>query len=82
MSTYPVINLVLATTVSLGLLIFIVPTFDKMFKDMGAELPGLTEFMLTLSRFVTSIQFFIYTPIVIFFIIFMFNKYYKSKSTN
>ncbi len=77
---YPVIILVLAVTVSLALLIFIVPTFDKMFKDMGAELPGLTEFMLTLSRIVTSIQFFLFTPIIIFFIILLYNKYYKSSS--
>ena len=78
--TYPVIILVLALTVSLGLLIFIVPTFDKMFKDMGAELPGLTEFMLTLSRIVTSFEFFIFTPIIIIFIAYVFNKYYESKS--
>ena len=78
--TYPVIILVLAVTVSLGLLIFIVPTFDKMFKDMGAELPGLTEFMLTLSRIVTSFQFFIFTPIIIILIGYVFNKYYESKS--
>ena len=78
--TYPVIILVLAITVSLGLLIFIVPTFDKMFKDMGAELPGLTEFMLTLSRLVTSVQFFIFTPILIFFIGYIFKKYYETKS--
>ena len=78
--TYPVIILVLAVTVSLGLLIFIVPTFDKMFKDMGAELPGLTEFMLTLSRIVTSFEFFIFTPIIIILIGYVFNKYYESKS--
>ena len=78
--TYPVIILVLAVTVSLGLLIFIVPTFDKMFKDMGAELPGLTEFMLTLSRIVTSFQFFIFTPIIIILIGYLFKKYYESKS--
>tara|TARA_Y100001968_G_scaffold333866_1_gene400317 strand:- start:6654 stop:7796 length:1143 start_codon:yes stop_codon:yes gene_type:complete len=78
--TYPVIILVLAITVSLGLLIFIVPTFDKMFKDMGAELPSLTEFMLTLSRIVTSLQFFIVTPIVIFIIGFIFNKFYETRS--
>ena len=78
--TYPVIILVLALTVSLGLLIFIVPTFDKMFKDMGAELPGLTEFMLKLSRIVTSFEFFIFTPIIIIFIAYVFNKYYESKS--
>tara|TARA_E500000331_G_scaffold166859_1_gene161543 strand:- start:125 stop:1264 length:1140 start_codon:yes stop_codon:yes gene_type:complete len=78
--TYPVIILVLAISVSLGLLIFIVPTFDKMFKDMGAELPGLTEFMLTLSRLVTSLQFFIFTPILIFLAAFIFKKYYETKS--
>ena len=78
--TYPVIILVLAVTVSLGLLIFIVPTFDKMFKDMGAELPGLTEFMLTLSRIVTSFEFFIFTPIIIILLGYVFNKYYESKS--
>ena len=78
--TYPVIILVLAVTVSLGLLIFIVPTFDKMFKDMGAELPGLTEFMLTLSRIVTSFQFFIFTPLIIIFLSYVFNKYYETRS--
>ena len=78
--TYPVIILVLAITVSLALLIFIVPTFDKMFKDMGAELPALTEFMLTLSRIVTSIQFFIFTPILVIVIGYIFKKYYETKS--
>ena len=76
--TYPVIILVLAISVSLGLLIFIVPTFDKMFKDMGAELPALTEFMLTLSRIVTSLQFFIFTPIIIIVVGYLFGKYYKT----
>ena len=54
---YPIAVLVLAVTISLALLIFIVPTFDEMFKGMGAELPALTRFMLTLSLFVTSISF-------------------------
>ena len=78
--TYPVIILVLAITVSLGLLIFIVPTFDQMFKDMGAELPALTEFMLTLSRIVTSWQFVVYTPIGLILIGYIFKKYYATKS--
>ena len=47
---YPVILLVLALTVSLGLLIFIVPTFEKLFNDLGADLPALTQIMLDLSR--------------------------------
>ena len=77
---YPVIILTLAVTVSLALLIFIVPTFDKMFKDMGAQLPALTEFMLTLSRIVTSFEFVIFSPIIITIIMFIFGKYYGTKS--
>ena len=47
---YPVIVLLLATTVSLGLLIFIVPRFKTMFDGMGAELPGLTSFLLSYQK--------------------------------
>ena len=77
---YPIIILVLAISVSLGLLIFIVPTFDKMFTDMGAELPAITKFMLVLSGMVTSFQFLIFTPIIIFLSLYLFNNYYKSRS--
>ena len=77
---YPVLILFLATTISLGLLILVVPKFDKMFNDLGADLPGLTKFMLTLSQFVTSFSFFILAPISIFFIITIFTKYYQTRS--
>ncbi len=76
---YPVIILVLATTVSLGLLIFIVPKFEEMFKGFGADLPGLTKFMLTLSRFVTSPYFAIFAPITIFLGLYLFKQYYKTE---
>lgn len=77
---YPVIILVLAVTVSLALLIFIVPKFDKMFKSMGAELPGLTKFMLTLSGIVTSPQSMLIVLGFITLAIYIFNMYYKSKN--
>ena len=70
---YPVAILVLAVTISLALLIFIVPTFDEMFKSMGAELPALTSFMLVLSRVVTSLQFIIISPILVFIGFYLFN---------
>ena len=63
---YPVAILVLAVSVSLGLLIFIVPKFETMFADMGAELPGITNFMLTLSRIVTTWSFAIIAPLTLF----------------
>ena len=77
---YPVIILVLASTVSLGLLIFIVPKFEEMFKGFGADLPGLTKFMLSLSRFVTSPYFAIGAPIVFFIGGYLYRKYYETKS--
>ena len=77
---YPVAVLVLAVTISLALLIFIVPTFDEMFASMGAELPALTGFMLTLSRVVTSINFALGAPIIIFILIYLFRTNYSSQS--
>ncbi|WP_341881370.1 type II secretion system F family protein [Synechococcus sp. UW140] len=63
---YPVIVLVIALGVGLGLLIGIVPRFAVMFKDLGAELPAITKFMLGLSGFVTSPTAALGTPLVIF----------------
>ena len=75
---YPVIVLLLATTVSLGLLIFIVPRFKTMFDGMGAELPALTSFLLELSKAITTLEFAIGAPITLVLIIFAFNRYYST----
>ena len=71
---YPVLILVLAIAVSLGLLIGIVPQFESLFSGMGAKLPALTMFMLTLSRIVTSWSFAIGAPIVLFSAFYLFNN--------
>ena len=76
---YPALVLLLAVSVSLGLLIFIVPKFKEMFDSMGAELPALTSFMLNLSNFVTSITFAVGAPLAIFVGIYLFRGYYQSQ---
>ena len=76
---YPALVLLLAVSVSLGLLIFIVPKFKTMFDSMGADLPALTSFMLNLSNFVTSPTFLIGAPLIIFLSLYLFSKYYSSK---
>ena len=76
---YPVIVLLLATTVSLGLLIFIVPRFKTMFDGMGAELPALTSFLLELSKAITTLEFAIGAPVTIIIIMVAFNRYYSTK---
>ena len=76
---YPIIILVLAVSVSLGLLIFIVPKFEEMFKGFGAELPGLTKFMLLLSRIVTTPYFLLGAPVGVILFLFLFEKYYQTR---
>ena len=75
---YPVIVLILATTVSLGLLIFIVPRFKTMFDGMNAELPALTSFLLELSKIITTYQFAIGAPLMLTVIVIAFNRYYNT----
>ena len=75
---YPVLILVLAIAVSLGLLIGIVPQFETLFSGMGAKLPALTAFMLTLSRLVTSWNFAIGAPIAVFACFYAFKLSYSS----
>ncbi len=58
--TYPITVLVVAVVVSAILLIFVVPTFAKMFASFGAELPAFTQFVVGLSNgLVNNVWFFI-----------------------
>ena len=51
---YPSVVAVVATGVTIGMLVFIVPTFAKMFGGVGAELPAPTQIVLNLSNFLKS----------------------------
>ena len=51
-----------------------------MFSGMGADLPGLTAFMLSLSRLVTTWTFAIGAPFVLFLAIYFFNTSYSTPS--
>ena len=76
---YPALVLLLALSVSLGLLVFIVPKFKDMFDGLGAELPALTSFMLNLSNFVTSPTFAIGSPLTFIAGVYLFRSYYSRK---
>lgn len=49
---YPIIVLVIAGGITAGLMIFIVPNFEKIFTELleGAALPALTQFVMDLSK--------------------------------
>jgi type IV pilus assembly protein PilC len=47
---YPAIVLFVALAVVVVLIAFVVPTFEKMFKDFGGALPGPTQFLVDISN--------------------------------
>jgi type IV pilus assembly protein PilC len=52
---YPIVILVFATAVMLGMVAFIVPVFAGVFKELGgAKLPAMTQFTMGISNVVTG----------------------------
>ncbi len=52
--TYPIGVAVLAIVVISVMMIFVIPTFEKMFKDFGGTLPSLTQAVIDLSHFIVG----------------------------
>ncbi|MGB5471361.1 MAG: type II secretion system F family protein [Woeseiaceae bacterium] len=57
--TYPAAVLAVAFIVTTILLIFVIPSFEDLFKGFGADLPGFTRMVIDLSAFVRAKGFFI-----------------------
>lgn len=51
---YPMIVIAVALLVSAVLLIFVVPQFQQVFKNFGADLPAFTQMLVTASEFMVS----------------------------
>jgi type IV pilus assembly protein PilC len=51
---YPAMVIAVAIAVSLLLLIFVVPTFQNLFRSFGADLPAFTQLIVNASEFVAS----------------------------
>jgi type IV pilus assembly protein PilC len=52
--TYPILIGGFALLVLVALVAFLVPVFEKVFKDFGGELPTMTQFTVTLSHLITG----------------------------
>lgn len=65
--TYPAIVMVISVGVVAVMLMFVVPTFEKMFADMGGSLPGPTQSLVDLSRWLKGNWYFAFgVPIALF----------------
>jgi type IV pilus assembly protein PilC len=52
--SYPMVVGFLATSIFLGMTIFLIPIFAGIFKDIGTELPPLTQFLMDCSEILRS----------------------------
>lgn len=74
---YPVTVGIFAVVAFLGMTIFLIPVFSGIFDQLGAELPALTQFMVTLSNFLRSPKAVIPVFVVIG-LVFAFRQYYRT----
>jgi type IV pilus assembly protein PilC len=76
--TYPLVVLCFATLVLAGMLMFLVPVFQKIFASLGGELPTLTQYIVHASNGLRS-YWYIILPLFAF-IIWAFMRWKKSES--
>jgi len=74
---YPIAIVTVAIGVTLVLLVFVIPVFETMFKDMGAELPLPTQIVVNISKLVKKYIIFGIAALVI--AAFMFRRFYRTE---
>ena len=67
---YPIAVIAVALVVTSIIMIFVVPSFESVFKSFGAELPGATLFVVGLSKIFVNYWYLIFGSIFGFFWIF------------
>jgi type IV pilus assembly protein PilC len=60
---YPTMVMIFATLVLIGMLMFLVPIFVKIFDDLGGELPTLTQWVVNVSDFLRGNYYFVFPAI-------------------
>jgi type IV pilus assembly protein PilC len=73
---YPLVIAIVASAITLFLLVGVIPTFKKIFSSFGQELPAPTQILINFSDFLRShILVVIAIPIIL---VFAFRKYYRT----
>ncbi|WP_022846897.1 MULTISPECIES: type II secretion system F family protein [unclassified Desulfurobacterium] len=67
---YPTFVLIIATIIVSGILIFVIPTFANIYKDLGGQLPTLTQIVINISNFLRDYIGWMIGLLVIFIIAF------------
>ncbi len=77
---YPVVVTFIAVTIFFGMVIFLIPVFDGIFKQLGGQLPAFTQLLVNLSVFLRTPQYAITFIVFIGGGIFGLKQYYKTRT--
>ncbi len=77
---YPVIVTIIAVTIFLGMVIFLIPVFDGIFKQLGGSLPPFTQLMVNLSEFLRNPAYMFLSIGFCIGLVIGLTQYYKTKS--
>lgn len=75
--TYPTVVLAVMILILVGLLVFIVPTFQKLFKSLGAKLPVPTQMIIKASKIVGSPMALVLVAVIIISVV-LFRRWIKT----
>jgi len=69
---YPMIVTIFAAVVVTFILMWVVPQFVDIYKDLGSDIPGITKFVIAVSDFLKNYLIFILIGIIIFALLFIY----------
>jgi len=78
--TYPSVLMIFAVTILVFVMTYVVPSFTDMYKEAGAELPGITKVIINISDFLTNYWYFVLALIVLVVVVLVM-LYKASKSS-
>ena len=61
---YPIVICIVAVVVVVIMLLFVIPTFESMFADLGTELPAITKMVLAASEFIQGKWYIIFAVLI------------------
>ncbi len=77
---YPVVVTLIAVAIFFGMVIFLIPIFDGIFKQLGGELPAFTQLLVNLSEFLRNPAYLVPTIVIVIGIVFGLRQYYKTRA--
>jgi type IV pilus assembly protein PilC len=62
--TYPLVVAILVLTIVAAMLLFVIPMFEGIYKQLGGTLPAPTQFLINLSKFLRNLWYVVFAGII------------------